>query len=83
MADSVARSHNGFTEVCMIQKKNVSEYVDTIELANYFGVSPKTISNNSHKIKGRAKIGGAVRYHLPTVKYNVQQKGENLFGGRK
>lgn len=63
-------------------EKDFSEYVDSTQLAKILNVAPKTIYNNSFKIKGRCKIGGAVRYHLPTVKYTLQS-GKNLFGGSR
>jgi len=65
----------------MDPKRIVPEYVNTVELADYVGISPKTIYNKGHKIKGRSKIGGSVRYHFPTVLYTLQQ-GKNLFGGK-
>lgn len=57
-------------------------YVDKKELSKILGIAIKTIDNNSHRIKGRVKIGGAVRYHLPTIKF-VLQSGKNLFSGDK
>ncbi len=59
-----------------------NRYVSTQELANILGIAPKTISNNTYKIEGRCKVGGAVRYHLPTVQFTLQS-GKNLFGKEK
>ena len=47
------------------------EYVSAAELAHIFGISAKTITNNTIRIVGRVKIGGSVRYHLPTIRERV------------
>lgn len=60
-------------------EKNYPEYVDSTQLAEILNVAVKTIYNNSFKIKGRCKVGGAVRFHLPTIRYTLQT-GRNLFG---
>lgn len=59
-----------------------AEYVTGKELAEILSISVKTISNNTFKIAGRCKVGGAVRYHLPTIRRTLQQ-GKNLFAGGK
>jgi len=67
-----------------IELENIKnkEFVTSKELALILGISVKTITNNSHKIIGRCKIGGSVRFNLPKVLYQLQQ-GKNLFGGNK
>ena len=56
------------------------QYITGAELAKRLSVAPKTISNNTYKIVGRAKIGGAVRYNWNKIKYNLDM-GKNLYGG--
>lgn len=57
---------------------NSTEYVTGSELAKILSVSEKTISNNSFKIVGRVKIGGAVRYNLETIRKELNA-GRNIF----
>jgi len=57
-------------------------YITTEELAVRLSISPKTIRNNTHRIMGRAKIGGAVRYDWNKIQYTLQS-GKNLFGKEK
>ena len=57
-------------------------YITGKELAKRLSVSVKTISNNTHKIVGRVKIGGAVRYDWNKIVYTLSI-GKNLFGKDK
>lgn len=56
------------------------EYVSGKRLAEILSISYKTVMNKSYKIIGRTKIGGSVRYHLPTILVALKS-GENIFSG--
>jgi len=60
------------------------QYLSAIELAKWLGIEPKTIRNNSFRIIGRVKIGGALRFDKNLIAYTPSQ-GKDIYadGGRK
>ena len=64
----------------MNNEEDKAQYITGPELAKRLSISPKTISNNTYKIVGRVKVGGAVRYDWPKIQYTLGM-GKNLFGG--
>ena len=56
------------------------EYVTGKMLGEVLSISYKTVMNKSFQIVGRTKIGGSVRYHLPTI-LEALKSGENIFSG--
>ena len=65
------------------------EFVSAAELAGIIGVSVKWITNNTHRIRGRVKIGKMVKYHLPEIRsllltgQSILRKDERASGGMR
>ena len=64
----------------MIEKKEV-KYITGKELATRLSIAEKTVSNNTYRIVGRVKIGGAVRYDWSKIQYTITM-GKNPIGGK-
>lgn len=61
-------------------KEEVIPYITSKELARRLSISEKMVTNHTHEIIGRVKIGGAVRYNWPEID-GVLKVGKNPIKG--